>query len=200
MARKKLGLVEQAIRDAAKELSLPRDDWRVERLGTLQILLKVTRHKWAADQTSARAADIVMLMDEITKLRTEAGIDNTPSEVEIKFVEHYTGVATITCPHCQMSSRHEVSNRPFESATPTAPSAPEVKATTSHDNAIAGPSSADPSPAEPKPAAPVMEVSYLENFSASAFHSQCINGREIAPLKRLQPDPYAARNTSPMSQ
>jgi hypothetical protein len=194
--RRKLTTWESALKDAAKELGLPKDDFRVEKLATLVLLLKVQRSQWANGKLS-KSSDMIEVMSEITKLRDAAGIDNTPHEVSVQFVEHYVGVATITCPHCKMSSRHEVSNKPFERATPS----PAVKTLPEPPDANAGQAAPDPSPAEPKPATPEMEISYLENFSASAFHSQVINNRERAPLKRLEPNIYSIRrNTSPMSQ
>ena len=53
--RRKLGVIEQAIRDAAKELQVDKDSWEAERLGTLIVMLKVARSKW---QPAVRSAEV----------------------------------------------------------------------------------------------------------------------------------------------
>jgi len=100
MARRKLTVVEQAIKDASAELGLPKDHWDVERLATLQVMLKAARHKWENGQSSSAASDMVTLMEEITKLRAAAGLASGPREMEITFVEGVTGVYKCTeCGH-----------------------------------------------------------------------------------------------------
>src|SRR5262245_23172070 len=104
MARRKLTVIEQAIKDAAAELGLPKDHWDVERLGSLPGRLNAGRRKWAQGQSSPAAADTVTLMDDITKLRTAAGLTG-PREFNIRFVHRYVGIADIVCPHCKKNSR-----------------------------------------------------------------------------------------------
>ena len=105
MARRKLNVVEQAIKDASAELGLPKDHWDVERLATLQVMLKAARHKWENGQSSSAASDMVTLMEEITKLRAAAGLASGPREMEITFVEGVTGV--YKCTECGHENRLE---------------------------------------------------------------------------------------------
>ena len=105
MARRKLTVVEQAIKDASAELGLPKDHWDVERLATLQVMLKAARHKWENGQSSSAASDMVTLMEEITKLRAAAGLTSGPREMEITFVEGVTGV--YKCTECGHENRLE---------------------------------------------------------------------------------------------
>jgi hypothetical protein len=171
MARRKLSVIERAIKDAAAELDLPKDHWDVERLATMQVMLKVARHKWSQGQAPKDAADMLVLMDAITGMRKSAGLQG-PRAVDIRFVEGYRGIADVVCPHCHKVSRQEFSDRPFESrpdATPT----PK----TMGDALIepAGLSSGDQAPAS-APANVVTMVTYREGVSASSFHSQVVNG------------------------
>jgi hypothetical protein len=110
MARRKLTVVEQAIKDAAAELKLPKDHWDVERLATLNVMLRVARHKWSQGQAANDANQMLALMDSITTLRKEARL-NEPLDIKIHFVR---GKFTGRCSHCGKST--EYSDRPFDEA------------------------------------------------------------------------------------
>jgi hypothetical protein len=203
MARRKLTVVEQAIKDAAVELGLPKDHWDVERLATLQVMLKAARHKWENGQSSGAASDMVTLMEEITKLRTAAGLASGPREIEVTYVRAVTGI--YKCKHCGEENELEdgkytpappprVVDMPSDSvarATATTPAAPE-------NTRVSGPENGAVAPSESKPAPDAPKVTHRDGVSASPFHSQVINGREVAPLKKYQPSPYTIRKISPM--
>jgi hypothetical protein len=178
MSRRKLTVVEQAVKDAAKELGLPKDHWDVERLATMQVMLKVARHKWASGQSSSAAGDMLQLMAEITTLRKEARVE--PMEVNIKYASAFVGVADIECKYCHKTARYEVSEKPFDKPA-QAPATEQPP--TGHGNAIAAnngsardPLSADDTRVADKPATdapaesrvagkPLMQVTYREGVS-----------------------------------
>jgi hypothetical protein len=194
--RRKPTTWEAALRDAAKELALPKGDFRCERLATLTIQLKVLRSQWA-DGKLPNSSDMLALMDAIGELRKEAAAEKR-HDFTVQFVEGFVGVCDIECKFCGKVGKYEVSDKPFERATPSATPAPAVKTLPEPPDAITGQAAPEPSPAEPKPAAPDIVVEYREGLSASAFRSQVVNG-VAPPLKRLQPDPYAVRSVSPLS-
>ena len=102
MSRRKLTVVEAAIRDASKELGLPRDHWDVERLATLNVMLKVARHRWAQGQSSGAASDMLVLMDSITALRKQAKLVE-PLAITIRSIDSFK------CSHCGQIGESETS-------------------------------------------------------------------------------------------
>src|SRR5262249_47253081 len=144
MARRKLTVIEAAIKDAAAELKLPKDAWVVEQLATLNVMLKVARHKWSTGQGSKDAGDMIALMDAITTLRKERGInDDPPNNIEVNIVHRFHGV--VTCHEC--GAKIEVSDQPFPGAVkvdaPAPTPAPEPS-TTDHGQPGAEPAKVDP--------------------------------------------------------
>ena len=189
MARRKLTAWEQALKDAAKELGAPKDDFRVEKLATLTLLLKVQRSQWTQGKLP-NSGDMIEVMNAIEALRTAAGLTG-PRGFNIKFVHRYVGIADITCPHCKKTSRHEVSNEPFERDSARVPA----------DAATDVPSEPE-TPSSEQPTADVVDLrplsltvaSHREGVSASSFHNAVLSNGEVAPIKRT-----ATRLISPMS-
>jgi hypothetical protein len=180
MARRKLTVVEKAIADAARELSLPRDHWNVERLSTLMVLKQVAVHKFSTTQSSQSAADILALMDSISKLRAEAKL-NEPVAITVEYAESFIGICDTTCPHCGRTSKHEIARRPFKDDAATTPTPAIDTAPTSHDKPAV--------PAEAKSLSddkvvPLPVVHIREGVSASRFHSQEFASGEVPPLRR----------------
>jgi len=95
MARRKLTVVEQAMKDAAAELGLPKDHWDVERLATLNVMLEVARHKWSAGQATSDANQMLALMEAITALRRESKASEAP-QISVEIVRKLRG----KCWHC----------------------------------------------------------------------------------------------------
>src|SRR5262245_48394435 len=133
MARRKLTVIEQAIKDAAAELRLPKTSWDVQRLALMNTMLRVSQHKWASGQASKDATEMLNLMDAITELRKSRGInDDHPNQIEVAIVHRFHGV--VTCHKC--GAKTEVSDQPFPGAvkvdapaTPTPAPAPETLTT-----------------------------------------------------------------------
>jgi len=189
MARRKLTVVEQAIKDAAKELNLPKDHWDVERLATMTVMLKVARHKWSQGQSSGAAGDMLTLMSEISAMRSKAGLGG-PREIEVSFLRRVVGV--FKC--CKCGERNEIPDYQRPEPPPAPPALPPFQRPI--DEAEANPKPAS-EPVKPDEAAPV--VTYRSGVSVSKFHSAVVNG-VAAPLKRDQPSPYPIRKTSPLSE
>jgi hypothetical protein len=144
MSRRKLTVVEQAMKDAAAELKLPKDHWDVERLATLNVMLRVARHKWSQGQAANDANQMLALMDSITTLRREAkAVEPIAIEVNIRKGRFTNGVFRGQCSHCQEWT--EYSDTPFEAASPAAQANPQPEATS---EARKPPSVATPAPAE----------------------------------------------------
>ena len=132
---------------------------------------------------------MIELMAEIERLRKAAGMLNTPRDIEVGFVHRFHGV--VTCHEC--GAKIEVSDQPFSrSPTPQTPASDHAKpdAGPSVDPTVADATApaSDAPPANVVPLSP--KVTYRDGISASAFHSQVINGREATPLKRDQSDHY----------
>jgi len=165
----------------ASEYKLDINDWQVRRLALLMSVFSHTEDQAA----NGRTVDIgaLLALDKSIQDVRETIKKTEPITVNIKFVpgkhiacpkcEHEFDPTTkepakplvlrTRCPHCNKPS--EVS--PFESSNPdiTVPQAP--------------------------PAANVVPlVSHRPGVSASSFHSQVMNGREVPPLKREQPSHY----------
>src|SRR5262249_54775324 len=160
---------EQAIKDAAAELKLPKTSWDVERLATLNVMLKVARHKWSTGQGSKDAGEMIALMDAITTLRKERGInDDHPTGIEVSIVHPFHGV--VTCHAC--GAKIEVSDQPFPGAVKVDP-ANAVGADSTPEPELTGERLNEPEehPSDhPKPPAnvvPMMKVTHREGVSAS---------------------------------
>lgn len=205
--RRKLTVVEQAIKDAAAELGLPKDHWNVERYATLQVMLKVARHKWSQDQASSAASEMLSIMDAISAMRREAGI-REPLQLNMRVVESYVGIADITCPHCGKASRHELSDKPFDAAptsseistrVDTAPTSPETGSQTPSTDAPAPAESDSNTHSNPPPAnvVPLTVAAHRGGVSASPFHNALLSNGEIAPLKYRQPSHYHTADHDP---
>jgi hypothetical protein len=179
---KQLSVWQQALKDAARELSMPKDSWPVERFATLRIALQLARSKWASGNTTA-SADLLVLMGEITTMRANAGLD-VPRSVDVQIVKKLRG----KCAHC--GAMNEVPDDQIRAVlnvpgTPTA--TPEETATTSHDNGLTGAPTSPPPPPPPR-------VTHRPGVSASGFHNAVLPNGEIAPIKRA-----TGRVVSPMS-
>ena len=116
MARRKLTVVEQATKDAAKELGLPVTHWTVERLATLSVMLAVARQRWANNQSTTAANDTIALMSEITAIRAEA-MAAQPMHTTLEIVRPVTMDVELKCKHCEKVASYKVSNRPFDGGT-----------------------------------------------------------------------------------
>jgi hypothetical protein len=208
--RRKLTVIEQAIKDAAKELNLPKDHWDVERLATMQVMLKVARHKWSQGQSASAAGDMLTLMDSITTLRKEAKLAE-PMDIKLQIVKRAIGIANITCKHCGKTDRYDLPDSPeSRPQTPSqnkdpAPADVRTNSAESAENFRATPAA----PAEVRrddaesaqklrTATPTMKVT-RPGLSPSRFHDQQLPSGEIPPLKRLQAPHYPIRSVSPLS-
>jgi hypothetical protein len=181
--RKPLSVWQQALKDAARELSMPKDSWPVERFATLRIALQLARSKWASGNTTA-SADLLTLMAEITQLRANAGLD-VPRSVDVQIVRKLRG----KCCHCgAWNEVPEAQIRAVISAHPE--STPE--ATHGLPNGSVQGSTGDETAAKNAPPVPVS--AQRPGVSASKFHAQLLNGHEVAPLKRT------TRRLSPISE
>jgi len=110
-----------------------------------------------------------------------------PATISVQVVQKLRG----RCCHC--GAMNEVPEDQIR-AVVRAGGAPEAAPaeTSGHGNAIVQPSTDGPAPVQPAPVVPVSVQ--REGVSASEFHSQLLNGHEIAPLKR-----NASRLISPLS-
>jgi hypothetical protein len=169
---------------------------QVRRLAILSVMRDNFEAQLAAGQNFD--LDALLKLDEVIEQARSSIAKQEPIKVTVEFVDSTIKVANIVCKHCGQSGRFEISDKPFDSPTPTA----------DHGNAIAGPSSDAPvpsatadapptsdhdlkSPSDPQPVADVVPlVTYRDGVSASKFHSQVIAGREAPPLKREQPSDY----------
>jgi hypothetical protein len=220
MSRRKLTVVEQAIKDAAAELKLPKNSWDVERLATMQVMLKVARHKWSQGQSSSAAGDMLQLMESITTLRREAKLSE-PMDIEVNVVRRATGIADVTCKHCGKTDRYDLpdttrstpESTPQPEATHGLPIEPQPRPSDDPAPAESMDSNPDSAPADAsapakvrgnenptlaKPAAPTPKVT-RPGISPSRFHDQQLPSGETPPLKRLQAPLYPIRSVSPMS-
>ena len=205
--RKKASAYDKELKAAAAELGLPRDHWQTQKLATLTLMFLVARSKWASGQSS-NSSDMLALMSEITSLRRESKAVE-PMQINIEVIKKLRG----RCWHC--GAENEVGEAAAAAATAT-PAAPTPANPTSHAHVLPTPSAGDeplpcdalpadaPAPVSPdapaKPATPTMKVTYREGVSASPLHSAVINGREVPPLRKFQPNIYAVRRVSPMSE
>lgn len=204
--RRKAGPYEKELRAASEELGLPKDNWQTERLATCVLMFKVARAKWSQGMAATDANQMLALMSEITAIRKEAKLQE-PMEITIQVVP-------------------SVRENGLEDTSAAGGPAPAIEtASSGHADAIAGRSSDQPLPSQisdgsnrtltpnmapadsnsapahnlpPPKDGPTVE--HRQGVSASPFHNAVINGREVAPLKKHQPDIYAIRRTSPMSE
>jgi hypothetical protein len=98
-------LYEEALSAASKELSLPQDNWNVEKLASLRLMLKVAQHKWSGNQTSGVAREMIDLMGAITELLDKV----KPTEevqVRVNFAKTAVGIGFATCPECGHRAQH----------------------------------------------------------------------------------------------
>jgi len=109
MGRRKLTVWDQALKDAAKELDAPTNDFRVEKLATLTLLLKAQRASWTQGKLS-NSGDMIEVMDAIAALRKEAGLGEGVRQINVHFVR----TLKARCPHCGKMSA--VSTEPFENS------------------------------------------------------------------------------------
>ena len=152
-------------------------DWRVRRLALLEATFAGAEDRMAAGM----AVDIGPLLqldsaiqDIRQALKASEGIDF-----------HVTYISRLVCRKC----REEMPDEPEpEPLPPPALPAPEPIA------AVEKPASAAVKPDKASP-----QVTHRVGVSASAFHSQVVNGA-AAPLKKDQSDIYAIRSISPMSK
>jgi hypothetical protein len=170
-------------------------DWRVRRLALLQ-----AQHAAAEDMIAdGRPVDIngLLSLDKaIEDLRASLKAEE-PLDIKVHIVQGVTGIYKCTkCGHQNELKPGEYT--PRKQPTPSVPLPPPPAApTAAQPQAVyARPIDEAPKPAvEPdKP-----HVTHRKGVSASAFHSQVVNG-VAAPLKKDQPSPYAIRKTSPMSR
>jgi hypothetical protein len=198
MARRKLTVVEQAIKDAAAELKLPKGSWDVERLAKRRLMWKVAFQKWATGQSSKDAADMLTLMAAITQLLKDHGIgDNRPTELKVSFVEKLRG-RCCACGHMNELDEDAVREVIRIDSLTLGAAQPKAKCDQKSDHRVSekpGDVATLADAGIDKPA-----VTYREGVSASPFHSQVVNG-VVPPLKRDQPGVYdmLPHVTSPMS-
>jgi hypothetical protein len=165
MARRKATLYEQTLNAASKELGRSKDDWSVERLASLRLMLAVARHKWSGTQASSVGREMLDVMGEISALLKEV----KPQEelrIDVNFVSGVRGIYRCSC--CgEENTLEDGSYEPAEGgrrrdfvAAPATPPAP-----------VAAPST--PTPAA-VPAAPVLVVDnaapLIDFFSPTRTH------------------------------
>jgi hypothetical protein len=185
MGRRKLGVWEQALRDASRELGEPKDSFVVERYATLSTLLKLQRSQWAQGKSS-NASDVIATLAELESMRQRRGKDAV-TEIRVSLIE----TMRAKCPACGVVSDippDMVRSDSQKDVQPSHPTPANQTPTGGQDNAIAGPSTDAPPPADPVPS------QYVEGKSPSQYHSQ-----RGVPLKRLQSGIHPLRNLSPLS-
>jgi hypothetical protein len=187
VSRRKLGVWDKAIRDAAKELGEPKDSFVVEKYAHLATELKLRRLQWASGKAS-NSADMIAIMAEMESMRRQRGKDAV-TDIRVNIVE---GVKA-RCPHCGKTSDIPPELMQNDSRnTHAAPLTPPADSTRvpDHGNGSEGLSSGEPAPAPVEP----MPSQYVEGKSPSAFNSQ-----RGVPLKRLQSGIHPLRSLSPLS-
>jgi hypothetical protein len=183
MARRKLSVWEQALKDASRELGEPKGSFVVERYATLATLLKLQRSQWAQGKSS-NASDVIATLAELEAMRHQRGKDAL-TDIRIHVTETIRG----TCPACGVTSDVPVEMvdeaRADALATHSAPpqAIPAGTSVPALPNSSGAASSGEPMPSQ-----------HIEGKSPSTFNSQ-----RGTPLKRLQPSPYVTRTPSPMS-
>jgi hypothetical protein len=189
MARRKLTTWESALKEAARELALPKDDFRVEKLATLTLLLKVQRAQWANGKLT-NSGDMIEVMNAIEALRSTAG---GPREILVNVVKAVSGI--FTCARCGHENRlaEGAYTTPPESRTTGHAKPAEAPSTDGPDETLSARNESLPRDALPASAPAPAPSPPRRNGSVSAFHNQ-----PGVPLKRLQPSPYAIRKISPM--
>jgi hypothetical protein len=179
----------EALDSAAAELGVDRSSWLAERMATLKVALQLQRSKWAAGNLSG-SADLLALMNEIGAMRATAGLD-VPREITVRVIDGLHAV----CPRCghHTAIDSEKLRGAIKVETPHDDSAPEPDAAHDRLNGSDGGSTGDEiSVRTENPPVPVS--AQRVGVSASRFHSQILNGHEVAPLKRP-----TGRLISPMS-
>jgi hypothetical protein len=97
---------DDALTEAAAELSLPSTHPRVDRLATLNFAYLSARRQWAQDQAAGSLQVMYNSMERLDAFRKEVGAVE-PLSVTVRFVEGATGLGTVTCPSCGHTHRHE---------------------------------------------------------------------------------------------
>jgi hypothetical protein len=186
----------------AKEFNLADDDWRVKRLALLMCV-----HSQAEDMVAnGRSVDIngLLSLDESIQKIRESIKKTEPMSVNVTFTEGVRGI--YNCHHCgkknelkegeytppsrpkapPQTSDAPAANAPLPDATaaPADSAAPAARPMPKANKVAA----LDTRPASHQTATVTPLVTYRDDVSGSKFHSAVINGREVPPLKRLQPD------------
>jgi hypothetical protein len=184
----KTGAWFEALRDAARELSLPKTDFRVERLATMRLALALQRQSWTTGRFN-NTSDILSLMDSIEALRREAK-DAEPTTISVNIVQGVKG--SYRCQHCGKQNtltegQYEPAKRSEAAPAPTPP--PTESATSDVPNEPV-------QPAKPDPDDGIRVRGYREGVSASGFHAQVLSNDEVPPLKKRQGGIHTSRSRS----
>ena len=155
-------------------------DWRVKRLALLQ-----AAHASAEDRMAAGGmvdiAPLLALDSAIQDIRQALKADE-PCNITVQYVQSIVGI----CPECKARIPDYRRPDPPPVPPPTPPAPAPIAAVEKPASAAVKPDKASP------------QVTRV-GVSASAFHSQVVNG-VAAPLKKDQSDIYAIRSISPMSK
>jgi hypothetical protein len=192
MARTKENLLDKAIKAASREMGLPVDDWRVERLANLQVLLRIAQSKWANiiahEKTASNSAEIISLLDAITEAKRvvlpSGARGSIIPNVRIQPVEGVEGY--YQCQKCGHGNHLPAgSYTPLQdtpkSGAPAAPTPPSA-----------------PTPEQPQqPAdAPVVVEAVREPIRSRGEYVGPSGAVEVLPFKRLRPNDWH-RNLDP---
>ena len=185
---------------AARKVFREEYPWAKEYQVRQLAILSVARDGYEAQLAAGQNFDLdaLLKLDNVIEQARSSIQKQEPISVEVHIVDKTIKVCDVTCKHCGQSGRYEISDKPFDDGigrevVKPASVAPKLGAGPSGGDAPIAPATADlPSQvSDTKPTANVVPIlTYREGVSASSFHSAVINGREVPPLKKLQPPHY----------
>jgi hypothetical protein len=128
-----------------------KDDWQVEKLASLRLMLRVAQHRWSQNQSSGAGRETIDLMNEIDGLLKEV---KPQEELQIRTTFVSGVVGRYVCQHCHIENRIEDgSYTPAEGPS-------RFAATPSEPTPVPAPSTAIATPVAPAPDNVVPLVDY----------------------------------------
>jgi hypothetical protein len=163
------------VKEVCADLGCKPDDEIARHVSTLRLMRENMQAKLVVGE-HVNPSDL-LAVDSALKAYLPQG---KPATIEVKIA---TGLHA-TCPRCGYNT--PVDSEKLRGAvkveSPHHDSNPAPDAASGRLNGLASPSTDEPAPA---PAPPPVPVSVQrEGISASKFHSQLLNGHEVAPIKR----------------
>jgi hypothetical protein len=194
-----VGRYKAVLKEVAADLKIEADSELCQHVATLRLLREGVQARILRGERVA--VDDVLTLDQALKAYLP---ERKAPRIQVSFVEGVRGI--YNCQHC--GKENELKEGEY-----TPPSRPKAPPQTSDapaanaplpDAAVAPADSAAPAarpmpkankaaaldtrPAPHQTANVTPLVTYRDDVSGSKFHSAVINGREVPPLKRLQPD------------